>query len=250
MKECSVAQTVVLRRGIVGATQSGAIYQFKVALIGITPPIWRRVQVTGNYTLAQLHRVLQVVMGWENYHLYMFRMGSKKYGPPDPDGVDDLGMVDAKRIRLAAVMPRVGTTFTYVYDYGDDWEHELLLEATLMPKPAVTYPRCLADERRCPPEDAGGIGGYADYLEAMFDPNHAEHEERMMWRGPFDAEEFSVEKVNPIDILQCHAQNPVSASNRTPIADALTRARQQRQNRFIAIGTGAVDQLLNRCWLQ
>src|SRR5271169_2251352 len=98
----SVAQTVVLRRGIVGAAQSGAIYQFKVALIGITPPIWRRAQVTGDYTLAQLHRVLQVVMGWENYHLYMFRMGSKKYGPPDPDGVDDLGFVDAKRIRLAA----------------------------------------------------------------------------------------------------------------------------------------------------
>ena len=196
MKECSVARTVVLRREIVGAAQSGAIYQFKLALIGITPPIWRRVQVTGDYTLTQLQRDLQVVMGWENYHLYMFRIGSKKYGPPDPDGVDELGLVEAKRIRLAAVVPSVGTTFTYVYDYGDDWEHELLLEATLMPEPAVAYPRCLAGERRCPPEDVGGIGGYADYLEAMFDPNHAEHEERMMWRGPFDAEEFSVEKVN------------------------------------------------------
>jgi hypothetical protein len=196
MKECSVAQSVVLRRGIVGAAQSGAIYQFKVALIGINPPIWRRVQVAGNYTLAQLHRILQVVMGWENYHLYMFRIDSKKYGPPDPDGVDDLGLVDAKRIRLAAVMPSVGTTFTYMYDYGDDWEHELLLEATLMPEPTVTYPHCLAGERRCPPEDVGGIAGYADHLEVMFDPNHAEHEERMMWRGPFDAEEFSVEKVN------------------------------------------------------
>ena len=89
-----------------GATQSGAIYQFKVALIGITPPIWRRVQVTGDYTLAQLHRVLQVVMGWENYHLYMFRTGNKEYGPPDPDGFDDLGLIDAKRIRLTAVMPQ------------------------------------------------------------------------------------------------------------------------------------------------
>src|SRR5580704_14935874 len=100
MKEYSVARTVVLRRGIVGATQSGAIYQFKVALVGITPLIWRRVQVTGDYTLAQLHRVLQVVMGWENYHLHMFRIGSKKCGPPDPDGVDELGLVDAKRVRL------------------------------------------------------------------------------------------------------------------------------------------------------
>ena len=179
-----------------GAAQSEAIYQFKVALIGITPPIWRRVQVTGDYTLAKLHRVLQVVMGWENYHLYMFRIGIKKYGPPDPDGDDDLGFFEANRIRLAAVVPSVSITFTYVYDYGDGWEHELLLEATLTPEPAVTYPCCLAGERRCPPEDVGGIGGYAHYLEAMFDPNHAEHEERMMWRGPFDPEEFSVEKVN------------------------------------------------------
>jgi hypothetical protein len=195
MKECSGARHAVLRRGIVGAAQSEAIYQFKVALIGITPPIWRRVQVTGDYTLAKLHRVLQVVMGWENYHLYMFRIGSKKYGPPDPDGVD-LGLFDAKRIRLAAVVPSVSMTFTYVYDYGDGWEHELLLEATLTPEPAMTYPCCLAGERRCPPEDVGGIGGYGHYLEAMFDPNHAEHEERMMWRGPFDAEEFLVAKVN------------------------------------------------------
>ena len=179
-----------------GSRKNAEIYQFKVTLIGITPPIWRRVQVTGDHTLDQLHRVLQVVMGWENYHLYMFRIGSKQYGPPDPDGVDDLGLVDAKRIRLASVVPSVGTTFTYVYDYGDDWEHELLLEATRIPDPAVTYPRCLAGERRCPPEDVGGIGGYTDYLEAMFDPNHAEHEERMMWRGPFNAEKFSVEKVD------------------------------------------------------
>ena len=149
-----------------------------------------------DFTLAQLHRILQVVMGWENYHLYMFCIGSKKYGPPDPDGEDDLGLIDAKRIRLSVVLPSVGATFTYVYDYGDNWDHELLLEAILMPEPVVTYPCCIAGERHCPPEDVGGIGGYADYLEAMADPNHEEHEEMMMWRGPFDAEEFSVEKVN------------------------------------------------------
>lgn len=179
-----------------GAVKDRDIYQLRVTLPGIAPPIWRRIQVSGNYSLAQLHRVLQVVMGWENYHLYMFRIGRKKYGPPDPDGVDDLGMVDTRRIRLAAVAPRAGTTFTYVYDYGDNWEHEVLMEAILMPGPVVTYPRCLAGERRCPPEDVGGIWGYADYLEAMFDPSHAEHEEKMMWRGPFDAEAFSVDKVN------------------------------------------------------
>jgi hypothetical protein len=196
MKECFVAWGAALRRRIVGTAVSLEIYQFKVTLIGITPSIWRRIQVPGGFSLAQLHRALQVALGWENYHLYMFHLGSKKYGPPDVDEDDDLGLIDAKRARLRAVLPGVGAMFTYVYDYGDNWQHELLLEAIVMPDPATKYPRCIAGERRCPPEDVGGIGGYARYLEAMFDPNHAEHEEMMMWRGPFDAEEFSAEKVN------------------------------------------------------
>src|SRR6266481_10009472 len=108
MKECSVGRTVVLRRGIVGATQSGAICQFKVALIGIVPPIWRRVQVTGDYTLAQLHRVMQVVMGWENYHLYMFRIGGKTYGPPDPDFDGGLKLIDAKRVGVRVALREWG----------------------------------------------------------------------------------------------------------------------------------------------
>jgi len=180
----------------VGTARSLEIYQFKVTLIGIAPPIWRCIQVPGGFSLAQLHRALQVAMGWENYHLYMFQLGSKKYGPPDVDEDDDLGLINAKRVRVRAVLPGVGLKFTYVYDYGDNWQHELLLEAVVMPDPATEYPRCVAGERRCPPEDVGGIGGYARYLDAMFDPNHAEHEEMMMWRGPFDAEEFLVEKVN------------------------------------------------------
>jgi len=180
----------------VGAPQSTEIYQFKAALIDITPPIWRRIHVSGDFTLAQLHRALQVTMGWENCHLYMFQIGSKRYGDPETDDDGDLDLIDAKRTRIRAVLPGVGATFTYVYDYGDDWQHELLLEAIVMPNPATAYPRCVAGERRCPPEDVGGIGGYTDYLDAMADPQHEDHEQVMMWRGPFDPEEFSVEKVN------------------------------------------------------
>ena len=179
-----------------GAAKSAEIYQVKVTLTGATPPIWRRIHIAGDYSLPKLHRVLQVAMGWENYHLYMFRIGSKKYGPPDVDDDDELGLADAKRTRISGVLPSVGATFTYVYDYGDNWQHELLLEAIVMPSSDLTYPRCIAGERSCPPEDVGGFGGYAAYLEAMADPNHKEHEEMMMWLGPFDAEEFSVEKVN------------------------------------------------------
>jgi hypothetical protein len=187
---------VTPRKPIVGAAANTEIYQFKVTLIGVTPPIWRRIHVAGTYTLAQFHRVLQVAMGWENYHLYMFHVGSKRYGPAGIDDDYELGLLDAKRIDLAAALPRVGTTLLYTYDYGDDWEHELLLEAIVMPALDMTYPRLIADERRCPPEDVGGIGGYADYLETMADPSHRQHEEMMMWRGPFDPEEFSVERVN------------------------------------------------------
>ena len=179
-----------------GAPQSTEIYQFKVTLIGITPPVCRRIHVAGSYTLAQLHDVLQVAMGWEDYHLYMFQIGSKTYGRRDLDEDGDLNFTDARRTRLSSVVPGVGATFTYVYDYGDNWQHEVLLEAIVMPAPNTTYPRCVAGERRCPPEDVGGVGGYTDYLEALADPQHEDHEQVMMWRGPFDPEEFSAEKVN------------------------------------------------------
>jgi hypothetical protein len=170
------------------------IYQFKVTLVGSTPPIWRRIQVPGAFSLAQLHRALQVAMGWENYHLYLFRLGSKRYGPPEED--DPLRLIDAKRTRLSRLLPHVGTRVIYLYDFGDNWEHELLLEGILMPDPDAIYPRCAAGERRCPPEDVGAISGYAHYLQAMADRRHEDHKEMMMWRGPFDPEEFSVEKVN------------------------------------------------------
>lgn len=179
-----------------GAIKTAEIYQFKVTLIGITPPIWRRVQVEGGCTLAQFHRVLQIAMGWENYHLYMFRVGNKTYGPRDPEDDGGWDPIDAKRTRLSAVLPSVGTTLTYVYDLGDNWQHELLLEVIVMRSSDLAYPRCIAGERNCPPEDAGGIGGYIAYLEAMADPNQEKHEEMMMWRGPFDSEAFLVEKVN------------------------------------------------------
>ena len=92
--------------------------------------------------------------------------------------------------------PRSGSTFEYLYDFGDYWLHDLLLEAILPPSPDCVYPCCIAGERNCPPEDVGGPSGYEDYLAALADANHEEHEEMMAWRGPFDPESFSTEKVN------------------------------------------------------
>jgi len=176
------------------ATKTREAYQFKVVLRDISPPIWRQFQVWEDATLAQLHRILQMVMGWENYHLYEFRIGGNVYGEPDPD--DERMIIDAKTKRIRDILLGVGTKFEYEYDFGDDWQHELLLEAVIQSGPDTVCPRCIAGERRCPPEDVGGVGGYVDYLEALADPDHEEHQNMMEWRGPFDPEVFSVAAVN------------------------------------------------------
>jgi len=131
-----------------------ALYQLKVTLQEIQPPIWRRILVWEDATLAQLHRILQVVMGWEDYHLHQFEIGRRIYSVPDPD--DDLyerKVIDESRVRLREVVPRVGIRFEYLYDFGDSWRHDLLLEAIVLSDPGTPYPRCLAGERRTPPED-------------------------------------------------------------------------------------------------
>ena len=176
------------------AAKTRDLYQFKVSLRGISPQIWRQIQVWEDYTLDQLHRVLQVAMGWENYHLYEFRIGGAMYRDPHPENEPEIR--NAKRTRICNVLPAVGAEFEYIYDFGDYWQHELVLEAILPPSPDTLYPRCVVGERSCPPEDVGGAGGYEDYLQAMADPSHEQHEDMMAWRGPFDPEAFLIEKVN------------------------------------------------------
>jgi hypothetical protein len=179
---------------VVAVKKNRAVYQLKVTLRNVHPPIWRRIQVWEDVTLAQLHRVLQMVMGWEDVHLHEFGIGRKTYGVPDPD--DERKIIDVKRTRIHDVIQQVGTEFEYVYDLGDYWQHDLQLETILQPAPDTLYARCIGGERNCPPEDVGGPGGYEDYLEAMADPEHEEHEDMIQWGGPFDPEAFSVEKIN------------------------------------------------------
>jgi len=179
---------------IVAARRTQESYQFKVVLRDISPPIWRQFQVWEDTRLAQLHRILQTVMGWENYHLYEFRIGGRIYGDPDLD--DEREIIDVKKTRICDVLSGVGAEFEYEYDFGDDWQHDLLLETVIQAGPDIRCPRCLAGERSCPPEDVGGSGGYADYLEALAGPDHEEHQNMMEWRGSFDPETFSIDKVN------------------------------------------------------
>ena len=174
-----------------------ALYQLRITLRDIQPPIWRRIQVWEDVTLARLHTVLQILMDWEDYHLHEFVIGRRLYSVPDPDDeMYERKVTDERQVRLSDVVVHVGTQFTYLYDFGDNWKHELLLEAVLLSDPGTHYPKCLAGQRRTPPEDVGGTFGYADYLEAMADPEHEEHENMLRWRGPFDPEAFSIDEVN------------------------------------------------------
>ncbi|MGD8966808.1 MAG: LexA family transcriptional regulator [Anaerolineae bacterium] len=169
------------------------VYQIRVTLAGIEPPIWRRVHVPSDITLAELHDVLQAVMGWWDYHLHQFTVGAVTYGVPHPD--DWMEVRDERRVRLNAIADE-GSRLVYEYDFGDSWEHVLEVERVLEPVPGRRYPVCIEGERATPPEDVGGIWGYELYLEAMQDPDHPEHEEYLEWRGEFDPELFDLRAVN------------------------------------------------------
>lgn len=176
----------------------GSVYQLKVTLKGSRPAIWRRFQVAGDITLHKLHLVLQAVMGWTNSHLYRFEVGGADFGEPDPENeFYGLKMKNSKRTKLGQVVPGKKAKFTYEYDFGDSWEHEVLVEKLLPPEPGRRYPVCLAGERACPPEDCGGIWGYADLLKVIRNPAHEEYEEMMEWLGEeFNPEEFNLEETD------------------------------------------------------
>ena len=173
------------------------IYQIKVTLRDSKPPIWRRIQVPGDINLGKLHRILQEVMGWTDSHLHQFIVGNTYFGQPDPDYGDMYDMRDEKRVKLSQIAPAEKFKFRYEYDFGDSWEHELLVEKILPPEPGVHYPVCLKGKRACPPEDVGGVWGYPDFLEAIQNPDHPEHEDMLEWiGGEFDPEAFDLDEVN------------------------------------------------------
>ena len=175
--------------------QSAPIYQIKVTLKGISPPIWRRLQLRADTRLSDLHHILQIAMGWTDSHLHQFKVGETYYGEPSPD--DWMEMRDERKARLSQVAPGEKARLLYDYDFGDSWEHAIVVEKVLAPEPGVHYPVCVKGKRACPPEDVGGIWGYASFLEAIGDPAHPEHEDMREWiGGAFDPEAFDLDEVN------------------------------------------------------
>ena len=181
------------------AKENASIYQLKIILKDIRPGIWRRFQVRGDVRLSKLHDYIQAVMGWEDYHMHMFRSAGEEYGEPDVD--DDmfgLEINDDQRYRLCNLVDK-GDRFEYEYDFGDGWKHEIKVEKVLEPEAGVKYPVCIAGERACPPEDSGGPWGYEELLEALGDPEHEEYENYREWAGEdFGPEEFDVNGANAL----------------------------------------------------
>lgn len=191
-------QAIELFQGIGKIPVKERIYQIKIRLKGIKPPIWRRIQ-TRDCTLDKLHEQIQMALGWTNSHLHCFRVSGKLYGDPMlmEEDFAEQGYTDSTVTMLSKIVPKSGERFyfEYEYDFGDSWRHEVLFEGCLRCDPGERYPLCLEGERACPPEDVGGTSGYRSFLRAVTNPEHRRHEENIVWvGGSFDPEAFDPEK--------------------------------------------------------
>lgn len=181
---------------------NGRLYLLKISLYEIEPKIWRRFVVPADITLDRLHDVVQIVMGWMDYHVHEFKIGKKKY-TEDPERKED--GYEGRRFRLVDLIKRRGRIFEYIYDLGDRWIHNITLEEANYLNLNFELPLiCIGGERACPPEDVGGVIGYYEFCEAVSDSKHPQHREHTDWYAQFDwynnnifrSEEFNRHKVN------------------------------------------------------
>ncbi len=170
------------------------MHRLKITLKVVKPRVWRRMLVPSGYTLAEVHEALLTGMGWSGYHLYAFRIGGTTYMEIDDDWPDE--SVDSASVRLRDVVGS-GDRFDFEYDFGDGWEHQVVVEEVVPSSGHARRPVCLAGRRACPPEDVGGPSGYIGFLAAIADPTHESHEELQEWiGGSFDPAAFDLGQVN------------------------------------------------------
>src|SRR5438876_1436574 len=185
-----------------GRREGAGVLQFKVRLQDIEPAVWRRIQVPADYTFWDLHVAIQDAMGWKDYHLHEFRLDETspheplRIGIPDDEFPQERPRLPGWEVRIAPYFTAEGARAAYLYDFGDGWEHVLEFEGAHPHEARGRYPRCVAGARACPPEDVGGTPGYEDFLTAVADAEHEQHEDMLRWvGGSFDPEAFSAERV-------------------------------------------------------
>ena len=176
------------------------ILQVKIKLLGVSkPPVWRRLLVPGEIRLDHFHEVIQVAMGWSDYHMHVFSTDAGEYGVHDPE----LGFLDERQTTLSRLLSEPGDRIGYTYDFGDAWEHEIMLEKVLLAHPEQLYPTCVTGKGACPPEDCGSVWGYARLREVLADPSDEEHANMLEWlelqsASDFDAAAFEIEPINDL----------------------------------------------------
>ena len=172
------------------------IYELLIELEDIDPLIWRLVLVPSTITLPKLHELLQLVMGWTNSHLHSFEIGERAYSSTDAE-LEELNMVNEKKYTLAMALGEGTKVFKYEYDFGDSWRLRIRVTTVAKPKMDWSYPLCVGGARAAPPDDVGGVPGYLEFLAAIGDPNHDEHDSMLEWvGGAFDPEGFDLNAIN------------------------------------------------------
>jgi hypothetical protein len=177
------------------------VFQFKIQLKHVKPLIWRRILVPENYTFWDLHVAVQDSMGWVDYHLHEFNIQNPFTGKEDRIGMPDDDYPDAEMISeneciIKTYFTKENTIAVYVYDFGDDWEHEIIFEKVIQRESELKYPICIAGKRACPPEDCGGPFGYMGLLKALKNQDHENHDSMVEWIGDdFDSESFDPQSV-------------------------------------------------------
>ena len=171
--------------------------QLRIELKGVKPAIWRCILVPETVTLSKLHGILQWTMGWSDSHLHEYEIARRRYGTPDEDGSDPEPLLDERRVRLKAQVDAGVRKFHYLYDFGDHWEHTITIEGQTMRREGTPAIFCVAGENACPPDDVGGIHGYAEFLKAIADPKHEEHAAMLEWAGgSFNPRAFDLDRIN------------------------------------------------------
>lgn len=221
---------------------------FRIELLTVQPPIWRRFHIPGDITFEQLHEAIQRIMGWDESHLYEFSAKDIRIGPNIEGDLFEDSPLDAENCLLSDFFPRKGQTWRYLYDFGDAWEHRLKLENILdaLPPGSAHPVICLDGARACPPEDIGGAAGYANFCKVLKKPGSPEYRDKMKWfcgtpepevecgEPPFDPELFDIEEINALLAKQFHA--PSSRGKKT----SSSTSSHSGQLHFVSVGDGDV----------
>ena len=183
-------------RKVAASDSINEIATLRIELLNTDPLIWRQVEVPTSVTFKVLHDIVQAVMGWFDYHLWEFTIGTQRYGLPMDEDWGSEPRIEASKVRLRDVLKPRKTLIDYTYDFGDCWEHRLTVTDVRAGEPGLSYPRYIGGEGNAPPEDCGGIPGFYEMLEAIADPGHPNHAEAMEWVDDYDPDAIDELPIN------------------------------------------------------